>query len=495
MKDWKRRLAVAMAPVALIALAMSALASPALHAQTAPPALPASTCVAGLNKTVDPGQIEMGDTARVTMVITNTCPDEKRPVDLVFLVDTSLSMTRAENKTGADIATPDPNVTPGAGIGDPPPPPPPAPVQPLLALGLTSPDQGIGDPPPDPGAGGSVGGGKPGAEPSGCEGSDAVAPDPGIGGKATATPPGPGAPPTATPSSGIGGGGGVPGPGIGDDKTDPNPELAGTEDLIRETQKWLRKFVDQPEVKADLASGKMRLGLVGFNERGRRLVSLTNDSRSFVGRLGLLRGEGKTRIDVGLRSAERVFLENVRGQVKRDTNRVKVIVVISDGQFCSKDVNRARVDKTIRVVSVAAGRGANQKKLRQIASDQSFFFLLRDGEIKQILKLFADSRINPAIAVFDKVSWTSLTVRDTLSDTMELVAGSVNPAPSSITGRTMEWVLPNPGSPVTLTFDVRPLQAGQLPISASSRAEWSDSQKRAGSGDFPAVQLDVSPPR
>ena len=86
MKDWKRRLAVAMAPVALIALAMSALASPALHAQTAPPALPASTCVAGLNKTVDPGQIEMGDTARVTMVITNTCPDEKRPVDLVFPV-------------------------------------------------------------------------------------------------------------------------------------------------------------------------------------------------------------------------------------------------------------------------------------------------------------------------------------------------------------------------------------------------------------------------
>ncbi len=494
MMELKRRLAVAMAPVTLVALAMSTLASPALHAQAPAPALPASACVSGLNKSVDPGQIELGDTARVTMVITNTCPDEKRPVDLVFLVDTSLSMTRGDNKTDAGVATPDPNVTPGAGIGDPPPPPPPAPIQPLLALGLAAPDQSIEDPLPDPGAGGT----KPGAEPSGCEGSDAgVPPGPGIGGPATATPPGPGAPPTATPSSGIGGGGGGsdPGPGIGDDpKTDPNPELAGSEDLIRETQKWLRKFVDQPEVKADLASNKMRLALVGFNERGRRLVSLTNDARTFTGRLGLLRGEGKTRIDVGLRSAERVFQENVRGQVKRDTNRVKVIVVISDGQFCSKDVNRARVDKTIRVASVAAGRGANQKKLRQIASDQSFFFLLRDGEIKQIISLFADSKVNPAIAVFDKVNLTSLTVRDTLSDTMELVPGSVNPAPSSITGRTLEWVLPNPASPVTLTFDVRPLQAGQLPVSASSRAEWTDSQKRAGSGDFPMVQLDVSLP-
>ena len=255
--------------------------------------------------------------------------------------------------------------------------------------------------------------------------------------------------------------------------------------------------MDQPEVKTDMAAGKMRLGLVAFNERGRRLLSLTDDPRTFLGRLGLLRGDGKTRIDVGLRAGERLFQENVRGQIKRDANRVKVIMVISDGQFCTKDVNRARVDKDIRVVSVAAGRGANQKKLRQIASDQSFFYLLRDGEIKQILDLLSDRKRKPseAIAVFDKVSLTSLTVRDTLSDTMELVPGSVNPAPSSLTGRTMEWVLPNPGSTVTLTYDVRPMQAGKLPVSASARAEWADSQKRAGGGDFPAVELDVSPPR
>lgn len=492
--NWKRQFAIGTVPVTVVALALSALASPVLHAQAPAPAVPASTCAAGLHKSVDPGQIEMGDTARVTMVITNTCPDEKRPVDIVFLVDTSLSMTRSTAKVDTSISTPDPNETPSPGIGGPLP-PTPAPIGPL---GMVDPDQAIGDPTPDPNSAGAAPGTKPGAEPSGCESTDAGSAGPSIGGPATSTPPGPGAPPTATPSAGIGdpGGGSAPGPGIGGDpKTDPNPELAGTEDLIREAQKWLRKFVDEPSVKADLASGKMRLGLVGFNERGRRLLSLTNDSKSFVGRLGLLRGEGKTRIDVGLRSAERVFLENVRGQVKRDNYRIKVIVVISDGQFCSKDVSRARVDKDVRVVSVAAGRGANQKKLRQIASDSSFFFLLRDGEIKQLLKLFADSRIKPAIAVFDKVTWTNLTVRDTLSDTMELVPGSVNPAPSSITGRTLEWVLPNPGSPVTLTFDVRPLQAGQLPISASSRAEWADSQKRAGSGDFPAVMLDVSPPR
>lgn len=488
--EWKRALTVAAAPMALIGTALVALTAPTLHAQSGTPAVPASTCVAGLNKSVDPAQIEMGDTARVTMVITHTCPDEKRPVDLVFLVDTSLSMTRGQQKSDANDATPDPNSTPSSNIQDP---PTPAPIGPL-GSGL-QPDQSIGDPTPDPSSGGNAGGSKPGAEPSGCESTDAGSGGPNIGGPATSTPPGPGAPATATPGSNIGDPGA--GGGNGSVKTDPNPELAGTEDLIRDTQKWLRKFVDQPEVKADMANGKMRLGLVAFNERGRRLLSLTDDSRTFVGRLGLLRGDGKTRIDVGLRAGERLFQENVRGQIKRDANRVKVIVVISDGQFCTKDVNRARVDKEIRVISVAAGRGANQKKLRQIASDQSFFYLLRDGEIKQILALLSDSKrkASEAIAVFDKVSLTSLTVRDTLSDTMELVPGSVNPAPSSLTGRTMEWVLPNPGAAVTLTYDVRPLQAGQLPVSASSRADWADTQKRAGGGDFPAVVLDVSPPR
>lgn len=35
-----------------------------MHAQTPPPALPTSTCVAGVTKTVDPGQMRMVDTAQ-----------------------------------------------------------------------------------------------------------------------------------------------------------------------------------------------------------------------------------------------------------------------------------------------------------------------------------------------------------------------------------------------------------------------------------------------
>lgn len=80
MKDWKRRLAVAMAPVALIALAMSALASPALHAQTGLPRVAGERLCGGPGtQTVDPGQIEMGDTARVTMVITDASRTKSGP--------------------------------------------------------------------------------------------------------------------------------------------------------------------------------------------------------------------------------------------------------------------------------------------------------------------------------------------------------------------------------------------------------------------------------
>ncbi|MCB9175696.1 MAG: VWA domain-containing protein [Caldilineae bacterium] len=491
-----RRFSLLAMPILAFAGAVSLLSLPTLHAQQAP-ASP-STCVTGLSKTVEPGRVQRGDTARVTMIMTHTCPAERKPVDLVFLVDVSNSMTRGKNSpnTGTDPVNPDPGLAT--------PEPKPEPPKPLAFLGwpasgvaVSAPDQG--DPvPPDPGDPGLVPApGRPGSEPSGCEGNDAVAPPviPPIG-ILTPTPPGPqpppgiGDPPPGTPDPGIGD------PGIGDPGTGGSSgELAGDDDLIRDTQRWLRRFLDEPTVQQDMANGKLRIGMVAFNARGRRILSLSDDTRRVISRIGLLRGQDKTRIDIGLRSAEGAFREQTRGGIiRRDDDRVKVIVLISDGQFCSRDVSRAKVDREIKVVAIAAGRGANQRKLREVATEKQNVLILRDTDIKSLINLMSDPRNPDAIRQFIPVEMSSVTVRDSLTDTIELVAGSVNPAPASINGRTIEWVFPKPSSAITLEFDVKPLAPGIRSISDVSFIEWADSLGRVGTAHFPTATLELVAP-
>ncbi len=504
----KRRFSLAAlmaAPILAFAGALSLLALPAVQAQQQGTATP-SRCMTGLHKSVDPGSVQSGDTARVTMIMTHTCPAERKPVDLVFLVDVSTSMTRGQPGRGDDGGGEDPG-DPGIKTPAPPAPDPPKPDPFAGQLSMAwdhlvgiAPDQD--EPPPSPGDPGNDPGitnpRRPGSEPPGCETNDAAG-GPGVIppiGILTPTPPGPQPPPGIgdPPPGGPGIGDPTPDPGAGDPRNPGNTEVGGSEDLIREAQRWLRRFVDEPEIQADMASGKLRLGLVAFNTRGRRLLSLTDDSRRAVSRLGLLRGTDKTRIDIGLRAAESAFREQARGGlIVRDDDRVKVIALISDGQFCSRDVSRARVDREIKVVAIAAGRGADQRKLREVSTEKQNMLILRDHDIKALIGLYSDPRNPDAIRQFDPVDMTQLTVRDTLSDTVELVPGSVNPAPDSINGRTIEWILPDPSSPVTFTFDVRPLRPGLHPVSESSQAEWKDTLGRENTADFPEVELELVP--
>ena len=77
--------------------------------------------------------------------------------------------------------------------------------------------------------------------------------------------------------------------------------------------------------------------------------------------------------------------------------------------------------------------------------------------------------------------------------TMELVPGSINPAPASITSQTIEWVLPQPQTPITVSLRVRPKAAGVFPVASTSRAEWDDTLGRSGTGDFPLVTIERRP--
>jgi hypothetical protein len=499
----KRRItltALLAAPLLAFIGALSILASPALQAQTAPAST--SGCLTGPSKSVDPSVVQQGDTARVTMILTHTCPAERKPVDLVFVVDVSNSMTRggpakANDPDPGNGAVPDPG-TPKA--PEPPKDPLAGPGSAWSSFQLFSPDQNQPpiDPPSDPGNSLVPPPSRPGAEPSGCVPNDAAnQPGPPSNSGGTPTAPGPQPPPPpgpglSTPPSNNPGDPGT-GPGVGVGKGDSD-EAAGSEDLLRDAQRWLRDVMDEPVIKDDLEKGLLRLGLVSFNERGRRLLSLSDDGKRTISRLGLLRGGGLTRVDLGMRSAEQVFRLEQRGQLKRDDSRVKLVVLISDGQFCTRDIARARaIDKDIIVIAVAAGRGANERKLRDIASEREYLLQLRDLDIKELISLYSNPKLKDPIRQLIPVAMKNLTIRDELGDGMELVPGSVNPAPAVINGQTIEWTLPDPTSPFTIEYEVKPLEAGIHDVSKAARAEWTDTSGKAGSADYPAVSIELIP--
>ncbi|HRA20300.1 MAG TPA: VWA domain-containing protein [Anaerolineae bacterium] len=425
-------------------LALAGLGQPDRLADTAP--LP-SKCVAGLTKSVDPSVIDLGQTAKVTMVVTHTCPGTALPIDMIFLADVSASMAR-DTKAGSGAG--------GGGIGDP------------------TPGPG-GDPTPDPGGGGlDPGGPKPGDDPLGCEPPKTGDLGGGGGGSGIGDP-------TPTPAA-------TNTPGSGSDEKPLEP--FGTTDLIREVQKTIRDILDRDELKDAAATGKLRVGLAQFNDRGSQLVALTERIDQVSARVSRFRGGGHSRIDLGLRTVETMFQTKDRfGRVIRDDGRVRVLVVLSDGQFCKKDFRPGggRLSGQVKVVTMAVGRGADTRKLRQLATETEYNLTTKD--LKEFVHLFTAALPKPI-----PVSFAALTLRDELQPNMRLVADSADPVTLTLTGQTLEWALAPPGNPLTVSYRVEPLEAGTWPVSVASGISWTDTDALTGTLAFPPVTIDVNPP-
>lgn len=512
-----RRWGLALAPLSIVFLSLTGLSLAAPARQTgAPP--PANQCAAGTLMRVDPDRINLGQSADVTMVFTQTCVAKRKPVDLIILADESHSMVR--ERTSAGIAT----VTPKS----PPQTPDPSRVPPTKT-------------PAGPGGSGPGGGGGTGtdnSDPPGCANDIGGVVPP--GGRATATPkvtpgsgPGPkpllfgssnadGDPdqtaPTRTPTTNPGGTlpGSTPGsPGVG--KVDPEP--AGSEDLLREESKFLQDFVRDPAITADLDAGQLRLGFAAFASRGRTVLTLqTGEAGKRIGSSGnRLKGEGLSRIDLGLRQAEAELIKRANS-VGADPDRRKVILVLSDGAFCARDLSRAHVGKDVEVVTVFFGRGGWKRRLDKIATQGRYAFSSR--ELKQILDLYSQE-----LAVSVPTRMEQLLLHDTLTPSMLVDDTSVMPPYSVHHDQRLEWWGVHPTLPLTatdwlwshsvispsigaidvtnlvtvsdrmtLTYRITPSEAGNQPISEEALAVWHESAGVDGLAVFPDVYIDVAAP-
>ncbi|MFQ5460884.1 MAG: VWA domain-containing protein, partial [Anaerolineae bacterium] len=404
-------------------------------------------------------------------MITGTCPAISLPYDIVFVVDRSNSMTKGLGGPG-----PVRTVGPGDPTRDPADPTKPS-VDPFPTQEKPKPTEPPIPTPPTAlhSTAGLMGHRVPG-----------LAQGPIVPTETMEVPP---TEPVGTP--------GKPTPPIkdptGEPGRDPTRDLirrdreepAGDEDLIRAVREAILDFLDH--VEGDVNSGRYRVALVSFNDRARIEVDL-NRSNSGVSkvrsRLFRIRGGGNTRIDLGLSAALRV-LYGVTYRGRQDLDYKKVAILFSDGKADPRTTARLRLRKDITYLSVAAGRSADIRVMRGLASEGEFFLDLRDRKelVERVRGLPAKSR---------GVNMTSLTVADRLQPNMELVAASAIPAPArTLADGTLEWDFPNPSMPVTVTYEVRPLAVGVHPVSQSAEARWGDSEARNGKVPFPGVDIEV----
>lgn len=457
--------ALVLVPALILAGAFLQLAS----AQTPAPPVAGPGCQIGLSKIAEPSTIGLGETVKVTMVVTSSCPSVAPPMDLMFLVDISNSMTKGEESRITDPCGPDPGVDPLPTKPDP---------------NATPGDQTKEPPEPtQPGA----------SEPTVCPTRPGVLPiiDPTrppisqpttVPTKTTPGTPGtPGTDPTShvpTPGSVIGG-------PTRSAVIDPRPiEDPGTEDLIREMQKFIRDFTTEPTVQQAAAEGRLRVALVAFESRPHTIAGLTaklTRITSGVSRLDSL-PHGTTNVAMGFYRANQLMDRGL--DATRGANRV--IVVLSDGKFDARTVRGLRTRQGIIHLAVAMGKSPDLRLLNDIVTERHY--LLGQRDYPAFFDLYTNELQKPRV-----VTLARALVHDELQSNMRYVTGSAWPT-ATVTGQVIEWLFEPVTTPVTVTYEVEPLEGGVLPISVAAHTDWLDTIGRSGSLPFPDVEVVVIPP-
>ncbi len=463
--------AVSLVATGLVATGLLALAG-STPAQNVVNAISARDCDAGAVVSAQPAVVYLGNETLVTSVITGTCYPYDTPIDITILIDQSNSMTKGEPGAGQ-------NDTPAAGT------PGSQPTQgniDVTAPAPIVPPPGTRPPPrptEDPGPAPTLLSGPIPGEP-GAGGPDQVVLTPTLPPRQT---PGP-SPTTGTshpPGESPTPSGNIDQPTAASIRRDVT-EPPGDEDLIRVVQQAVREFLD--EMENDIKGGRYRVGIVAFNDRAIELVPLTDDVTRLRSRLTRLRGQGNTRVDLGLSAATRQLVGvSVRG--RQDLDHKKLVILFSDGKFDRRTTARLRTRAEIEVLTVAVGRTADRAAMRQLASRPQYALEVRDQ--KGLVTLVRSFKPNQRA-----VTMPEMTVEDIVATNMALVPDSMVPPVSRAPDeRTMQWDFAPPSFPITITYRVRPQEAGIHLVSEKARASWKDSLGRTGDLVFPPLEVEV----
>jgi hypothetical protein len=160
-------------------------------------------------------------------------------------------------------------------------------------------------------------------------------------------------------------------------------------------------------------------------------------------------------------------------------------MVYTDGQFCARDLRSA--DPDFETIAIGVGPNLNRNLLQQLASEREYALELR--ELREQVRIYTTLLPGTRTVMMD-----TMTIVEVLSEDVAYVPDSAVPPPSEFVTRTLKWTFAPPTSPLTITYGVEPLVAGQVPVNEDAEATWIDTSDLIGAVQIPNVVLNVALP-
>jgi uncharacterized protein YegL len=229
---------------------------------------------------------------------------------------------------------------------------------------------------------------------------------------------------------------------------------------------------------------QIQVAVIEFRDVATVLCKLTNDEGQLIGCADRLDANGAGAIDAGIRAGMR---ELVAGRPRGAGSGAirEVMVVLADGPnagTCDAVQGIAGQAKAqgILMISVCLGPDCDSACLRQAASSSRWFYQV--DQARALMAAFA--RIRDEVT---GIQLRRLTVTDVLAPDMQYIPDSAEPPPDKgdpASGFT--WQTNDVGRDgITITYQVRPLEAGERPTSALATGELRDNIGRTRSFTLP----------
>lgn len=281
---------------------------------------------------------------------------------------------------------------------------------------------------------------------------------------------------------------------------DGTASMAGTR--LLEMRAGALRLLDRLDL---LRGGAVRVGVVSFDDGATTHCELTDDRRVASDCIGGVEARGGSSLSSGILDGLRAILayrSDIEGGGGRMPEGSEVIVAFADGPDgggCDA-VRRAAAtvaDAGVTLILIGYGPGHDRDCHRSVV-------------VRPALALEADEATGGATRAFVAVQdvlppfssgFIEVRVRDleltaAMPPNMAYVAGSAAPLPGAIdpAAGTLRWRIADPPpSALTVSFAVRPLEAGRHPVAAVSAA-FTDTLGRAGRASWAVPEVEVLAP-
>jgi hypothetical protein len=238
------------------------------------------------------------------------------------------------------------------------------------------------------------------------------------------------------------------------------------------------------------ANPNVRIGVVAAGSVAQVLCDLTNDEarvRGCISRIGP--GAGAARFDFAITQGYQA-LQHHRGSNPDGVGLLEVLVVVpaSAGAVgCQPVLEAAAAVKHggARIYAACLGLDCDAACMIRVANTPAqFYSALNPADAPAVMQRIAAEILGQRAR--------RLAIEDELPANIELVEGSDQPVAEWDVGiRTLRWRIERPTSPLTLTYRIRPLEAGTWPANVRAWVTLSDFSAQTGTADFPVPLIEV----